>query len=29
MFTNKQYAPFFGKGKAWVAGEGKEGVGVN
>ncbi len=29
MFTNKQDAALFGKGKAWVAGWGKVSVGVN
>ncbi len=29
VFTNKQDATLFGKGKAWVAGEGKEGDGAD
>ncbi len=29
MLTNKQDAALFGKGKAWVAGWGKESVGIN
>ncbi len=29
MFTNTQEAALFGKGKAWVAGSGKENVGIN
>jgi len=29
LLTNKRDAALFGNGKAWVAGEGKESVGIN